>query len=139
MILVVSKKVTRKVIIKIEIDSGEKIMKAYFLWTVIGPQIILTSCDLEKDPGCLLQTGRAVDSLARKVMAYEVPLDTIKERYGEHFESVLTDPDQTDELRILDSNGEHVLNNIHFSELGKPIYYEPESAKPQGNRYSSMK
>ena len=130
MIFVIAKKVTRKVIIKIGIDSGEKTMKTYFLWTVIGPQIILTSCDLEKDLDCLLQTGRTVDSLASKVMAYEVPLDKIKQRYGEHFEAVLTDPDQTDELRILDSDGEHVLNNIHFAELGKPIYYEPESAKP---------
>jgi hypothetical protein len=108
-------------------------MKAYFLWTVIGPQIILTSCDLEKDPDCLLQTGRVVDSLASKVMAYELPLDKIKQRYGEHFEVVMTDPDQTDQLRILDSEGERVLNNIRFAELGRPIYYEPEAAKSKSN------
>jgi hypothetical protein len=102
-------------------------MKAYFLWTVIGPQIILTSCDLEKEPDCLVQTGRAVDTLARKAMAYEVPLDKIKQRYGEHFEIVINDPAQTDQLRILDSEGERVLNNIRFAELGKPVYYEPES------------
>ena len=106
-------------------------MKAYFVWTAIGPQIILTLYDLEKDIGGLLRTNRTIDSLANKVMAYEVPLETIKERYGEHFEAVLTDPDQTDELRILDSDGEHVLNNIHFAELGKPIYYEPEVVKSQ--------
>ena len=102
-------------------------MKAYFLWTVIGPQIILTSFDLEKCPDRLLQTGRVVDSLANKVMAYEIPLDKVKQRYGEHFEVVTKDPDQTDELRVLDSDGERVLNNIHFKELGQPIYYEPES------------
>ncbi len=100
-------------------------MKAYFLWTVIGPQIILTSYDLEKDGVDALQSSRAIDSLANKVMAYEVPLDTIKERYGEHFEIVMKDPKQTDVLRVLDSDGERVLGNIHFNELGAPIYYEP--------------
>jgi hypothetical protein len=101
-------------------------MKAYFLWTVTGPQIILTSYDLEKDTGGLLRTNRTIDSLANKVIAYEVPLAKIKERYGEHFDVVINDPKQTDQLRILDSDGERVLGNIHFKELGSPIYYEPE-------------
>jgi hypothetical protein len=100
-------------------------MKAYFLWTVIGPQIILTSYDLEKDGVKGLQSGRVIDSLANKAMAFEVPLDTIRERYGGHFEVVIKDPHQTDALRVLDSDGERVLGNIHFNELGKPIYYEP--------------
>ncbi len=107
-------------------------MKAYFLWTVVGPQLILTSNDLGKDARYLSQTGRAVvGSQANKVMAYEVPLEVIKERYGEQVEVVMNDPEQTDQLRVLDSDGERVLNNIHFKELGQPIYYEPDSEKSE--------
>ena len=104
-------------------------MKAYFVWTVVGPQIVLTSYDLEKEPGRLTQTGRAI-GVRDKFMAYEVPLETIKQRYGEHFEVVVQDPHQTDQLRVLDSEGERVLDNIHFSELGQPVYYEWYNVKP---------
>ncbi len=101
-------------------------MKAYFVWTVIGPQIILTAHDLEKDPGWVAQTRRTIDwPQLNKFVAYEVPLEIIKQRFGEQFEVVMRDPKQTDDLRILDSEGEHVLNNIHFPELGQPIYFEP--------------
>ncbi len=104
-------------------------MKAYFAWTVVGPEIILTSYDLRKDLRGLLKTSRFGSSWTNKVMAFEVPLDAIRQRYGEHFEAVINDPKQTDELRILDSDGEHVLGNIHFKELGQPIFYEPETGK----------
>ena len=115
-------------------------MKAYFVWTVVGPQIILTSCDLQKNPGCLLQTGRAViDSWANKVMAFEISLDIVKQRFGEQVAVVSNDPNQTDELRIVAADGEHVLNNIHFTELGQPIYYEPDNAKPVNTQYATKK
>ena len=55
----------------------------------------------------------------------------LKQRYGDQVEVVTNDPDQTDELRLLDSDGERVLNNIHFRELGQPIYYEPEMGDSQ--------
>jgi nucleotide-binding universal stress UspA family protein len=110
-------------------------MKAYFLWTVTGPQLILTSCDLKKQPICLSQTGRITKSVADKYIAYEVPLETIKQRYAEHFEHVIRDPKQTDELRILDVEGTQVLLNIHFSDLGQPIYYEPENVISPVDRY----
>lgn len=111
-----------------------EVLKAYFLWTVFGPQIILTTCDLTKAPGCLSQNGRIVDLWTNKFMAYELPLDAIKERYGTHYDVVVQDPDQKDELRILDSDGHRVLQNIRFKEFGQPIYYEPGSETVESDR-----
>ena len=101
-------------------------MRAYFLWTAIGPQLILTSCALEENPGCIRETGRAIGIRTDKYMAYEVPTDILRERYGAAFDIVMGDPNQKDELRMLDTDGVRVLNNIHFSELGQPIYFEGE-------------
>ncbi len=96
-------------------------MKAYFLWTVSGPQMILTSFDLNKDANGL--TWIANEGIT-KFMAYEVSIDLVKERYGERFEVVAKDPNQTDKLRFLDTEGRRVLNSIHFAELGTQINHE---------------
>jgi hypothetical protein len=98
-------------------------MKAYLIWMVAGPQIILTSCDLVTHPECL---KKLADAGVSKFMAQELPLDAVKERYGEHYEIVINSPNETDELRILDTDGDRVLKNISFKGLSQPIYYEPE-------------
>ncbi len=112
-------------------EQGVEVMRAYLLWTVSGPQIILTSCDMEKEPDCLTKYGRETDQESNKYIAFELPWETIKARYGEAFDLTMKDFHQTDKLRVLDIEGERVLLNIHFSELGQPIYYEPESAKAE--------
>ncbi len=98
-------------------------MKAYFLWTVTGPQLILTSYDYVQHPEFL---KKLADTGITKFVAQEVSTDLVKERYGEHYQSVLTDPEQTDELRFVDNSARRVLINFSFKELGPPIYYEPE-------------
>ncbi len=101
-------------------------MKAYFLWTVTGPELIMTSYDYVKHPECLKKLD---DVGINKFVAHEVPLDLVKERYGEHYQIVLDDPEQTDELRIVDISARRVLINFSFKELGPPIYYEHEKGE----------
>jgi hypothetical protein len=96
-------------------------MKCYFLWTVTGPMLILTSFDYVAHPD-LLEKLR--NNGIPKFVAYEVPIDLIRERYGGHFKKVMDDLSQTDELRILDIEGERVLHNVRLKELGSPIIYE---------------
>jgi hypothetical protein len=96
-------------------------MKCYFLWTVTGPQLVLTSRDYIAHPDCLTKLK---DMGIPKFIAYEIPIVLVKERYGGHFEKVIKDPNGSDELRVLDSEGERVLNNISFKELGPAIPYE---------------
>ena len=74
------------------------------------------------------RTGRVLDVWTNKFIAFEVPLDSVRRIYGDQYEIVVQDPEQTDDLRVLDSDGQRVLQNIQFSELGQPILYEEESS-----------
>ncbi len=48
------------------------------------------------------------------------------ERYGGHFEVVLRDLHESDDLRVLDFNGERAFRLFRLAELGSPIIYEEE-------------
>jgi len=47
-------------------------------------------------------------------------------RYGGHFEVVRRDVHETDDLRVLDFNGDRAFRLFRFSELGPPIMHESE-------------
>lgn len=61
----------------------------------------------------------------KKFIAYELALDELKEKYGRHFDVIMGDLRQTDDLRALDYDGHHVFNNFSLKGLGEPIYFEP--------------
>jgi hypothetical protein len=97
-------------------------MKAGIFFTGSGPILILTSYESLTDP-------RLAEKLAtkgiRKFVAFDVPLDLAKQKYGHHYNVVTGDLHQEDDLRILDYDGHHVFNLFHLGELGAPIYHEP--------------
>lgn len=97
-------------------------MKAGIFLTGTGPIVILTNFDSLTDP-------KLVEKLdtkgIRKYVAYELPLEKVKQRYGEHFQIVLEDLKQTDDCRVLDFNGHNVLAAFRFSDWGEPQYHEP--------------
>lgn len=97
-------------------------MKAFILFSGSAPLLLLTSHESAKDP-------RFIQKLAtkgmKKFVAYEVPLDLVKQIYGTHYELVMEDLHQTDDLRVLDYDGYHVVNTFSFKTLGKPMMYEP--------------
>ena len=96
-------------------------MKAGIFFTGTGPILILTSYDALNDP-------KLVEKLAlkgiKKYIAYEVEEDLVKQRYGNHYNVILGDLKQTDDLRVLDYDGHHVFYNFSLNEIGQPIYYE---------------
>ncbi|MEZ0036095.1 hypothetical protein ABIF68_006465 [Bradyrhizobium japonicum] len=59
-----------------------------------------------------------------KFVAFEVPLSLARERYGGHFHAVESNLHETDDLRVLDFNGQRVFQLFHFEELGSPILIE---------------
>ena len=96
-------------------------MKAGILFTGTGPILILTtyaSLDAPKLVDKLFQKG------IKKYIAYEVPKELVKERYGKHFNVILGDLKQSDDLRVLDYDGHHVFYNFSLSEIGQPVFYE---------------
>lgn len=96
-------------------------MKAGVFFTGSGPILILTSYDSITDPH-LVQ--KLVSKGITKFMSFEVPVDLVRERYGNHYNVILGDLRQEDDLRVIDFSGPHILKNFAFSELHGPHYYE---------------
>ncbi len=96
-------------------------MKAGIFFTGSGPILILTSY-------ASLNDSSLVQKLAtkgiKKFIAYEVPEDSAKRKYGNHYNVIMHDLHQNDDLRVLDYDGHHVFNNFSLKDLGQPIYHE---------------
>ena len=101
-------------------------MKTLMLFTGSGPIVILTSHDSATDP-VLLEKLRAKG--IERFPAYELPLDLAKNRYGGHFATVVNDLHETDDLRVLDYNGERAFGLFRLDELRSPVVHDPRPAK----------
>jgi hypothetical protein len=114
----------RREVLPLKGEAGkETVMKAYFLFTGSGPLVILTSYDSVENPELLKRLG---SKGITKFIASEVSLESAKAKYGMHFDVVRQDLYESDDLRVLDYNGERAFRNFSFKELGDPIYYESE-------------
>jgi hypothetical protein len=96
-------------------------MRAGIIFTGTGPILILTTYNSFTEPDLIVKLAAKG---VRKYIASEVPLETAKSKYGKHFDVVMGDLRQTDDLRILDYNGHNVFHNFSFNEMGVPIYHE---------------
>jgi hypothetical protein len=109
----------------------EAAMKAILLLTASGPMAILTSYDTPTAQG-LLKKLEAKGIC--KFIAYEIPIESAKQRYGGHFAIVQQDLHESDDLRVLDYSGERVFSLFSFDELGPETRYEggKVSVEPSG-------
>ena len=98
-------------------------MRAYFLFTATGPLVVLTSYDSINNRELI---KRWESKGITKFIAYEVPVESAKAKYGTHFDVVCGDLHESDDLRILDYSGERAFKSWSFKELGIPFYHEPE-------------
>lgn len=96
-------------------------MKTFLLMTGSGPLMILTS---HKSIENLVLLDKLRTKGVDKFIAYEVPCDLAKQRYGWHFNVVANDLHETDDLRILDYDGNRAFRMFSFSELGKAHIHE---------------
>ena len=97
-------------------------MKAGIYFTGSGPILILTSYDSLVNPELVKKlSGKGI----KKFISYEVSVESLKKKYGSHYEAVLDDIKQEDDLRVVDYDGHHVYNEFSLKELGNPIFYEP--------------
>jgi len=98
-------------------------MKVYFLFTGSGPLVVATSFNSIEEPR-LLEKLKAKG--IKKFIAHEIPLDLAQSRYHGHFEHAEHDLHETDDLRVIDYNGERAFQLFRFSEFGPEILYEPD-------------
>jgi len=102
-------------------------MKAFLLFTATGAIVILTNCNSIKDPRLI---KRLESKSINKFVAHKLPLADVKQLYESHYDTVINNPSETDELRILEYDGERVFNMFSFKILGPATYYEPVKNKP---------
>ena len=96
-------------------------MKAGVIFTGSGPILILTSYDsLTGDDLAMKLSQKGI----KKYIAYEVDTDLCKKRYGQHFDVIMKDVQQEDDLRVLDYNGHNVFYLFRFAEMGTPVFKE---------------
>ncbi len=96
-------------------------MKAGIFFTGTGPILLLTTYGELSDPTLV---AKLAQKGIIKYIAYEIPEDLVKEKYGKHFDVIMGDLKQSDDLRVLDYDGHHVFYNFSLSELGAPTYQE---------------
>jgi len=97
-------------------------MKTFLLMTGSGPLMILTSHGSIEN---LILLDKLLAKGIDKFIAYEVPFDLAKQRYGWHFTVVANDLHETDDLRVLDYSGDRAFRLFSFSELGNAHIHEP--------------
>lgn len=97
-------------------------MKAGVFFTGSGPMVVLTSYGSFGDSHFVEKlTAKGI----KKFIAYEVSVDDVKNKYKKHFDIIMGDLHQSDDLRILDYDGHRVFNLFKLKALGEPFYYEP--------------
>ena len=96
-------------------------MKAALIFSGTSPILILTTYPYLND-------DRFIEMLCNKgiekFIAYEVPIETAKARYGNRYEIILQDLGDTEDMRVLDYDGHTAFQNFSFEELGEPFQYE---------------
>ncbi|RKZ36653.1 MAG: hypothetical protein DRQ37_03660 [Gammaproteobacteria bacterium] len=99
-------------------------MNAPMLLAGSGPLVILTSHDSPDNPEFLAKLrAKGIE----KFLAYSIPLDDAKKQYGAHFDHVMNDLYETDDLRVLDYTGERAFRLFRLRDLDSPIIYEPDT------------
>ncbi len=96
-------------------------MNAALIFSGTGPIVILTSHSGLDDAALLDRLARKG---IRKFIAFPVPLEVAKERYGVHFDIVCGDLHETDDLRVLDFDGRRAMELLSFNVLGDPVYHD---------------
>ena len=100
-------------------------MKTAMLFTGSGPIVILTSHDSVTAPALLKKLeAKGIE----RFLAYEIPLELAKARSGGHFVTVVNDLHESDDLRVLDYNGERAFALFRLDELRSPVLHEPKAA-----------
>ena len=91
-------------------------MHAALVFPGSGPLVILTSHEGLEDTKLL---ERLSVKGIKKFIAFPVPIDLLKEKYGVHFEIVCRDLHETDDLRVLDFDGRRAMELL-FRAVRRP-------------------
>lgn len=96
-------------------------MKAGIVMTGTGSILFLTSTDSFENPDFV----RALESKGiNRYIAFEVQDETVRRRYGQHYNVTMADMKQSDVLRIVDVDGQRIFRNLDLGSLSGPFFHE---------------
>ena len=98
-------------------------MKGILVLSGSGPLLLLSSYATIDDPG-LIAKLRA-KGLA-KFLAWEVPVDNLRDLYGYTFRDIAQQLEQRDDMRVLDFDGHRIFLNLSLRDLGEHILFEDQ-------------
>jgi len=96
-------------------------MKAVMVFTGSGPLLILTSYPSIDDPNFI---GKLKAKGIKKFISFEIPIDRCKGLYGISYSDIVEDLQKVDDMRVLDFDGHHIMNNFSLKKTGTPFVYE---------------
>jgi hypothetical protein len=98
--------------------QGGMTMKAGLLFGQSGPLVILISYPAFDSPGLVEELKiKGID----KYMAFEVPVELCRTRYGARFFYVSDNLEEKDDLQVLDYNSPHAFYTFKWEELTGPV------------------
>lgn len=98
-------------------------MKGILVLSGSGPLLLLSSYQAIDDPA-LIAKLRA-KGLA-KFLAWEVPVDRLRDLYGYTFRDIAEQLERRDDMRVLDFDGHRIFLNLSLRDLGEHILFEDQ-------------
>jgi hypothetical protein len=96
-------------------------MKAGVIVSGTGAILVLTACDSFEDPNVADSLrGKGMD----KYIAFEIPVDEVRAKYGQHFSVTLADRKQSDACRVVDVDGSRIFRNFQLDVFSRPICHD---------------
>jgi len=96
-------------------------MRAVIVFSGTGPLLILTSYPSISDPNFV---GKLKAKGLKKFVAFEIPVDQCRERYGPSYRDIVEDLQKTDDMKILDFDGHRIFRNFSLKKMGAPFIFE---------------
>ena len=104
-------------------------MKGILVLSGSGPLLLLSSYPAIDDPA-LIAKLRA-KGLA-KFLAWEVPVDHLRDLYGYTFRDIAEQLETHDDMRVLDFDGHRIFLNLSLRDLGEHILFEDQHVLARG-------
>ncbi len=103
--------------------KGVTRVKGVLVFSGSGPLLLLSSYPTIDDPA-LIAKLRAKGMA--KFMAWEVPIDRLKDLYGYSFRDIAEQLATRNDMRVLDFDGHRIFLNLALRDLGEHILFEDQ-------------